>query len=457
MTLIEACKRAMEELGRPATAKEIYNYIVDKNYFIFKTKTPQASVSGALSNLTNEKERVYDENIVCIKENELNTYFLSYIKTEKENTGSQEHNVLEYQFLNPKNIKIEVKPMVIYNIISRIKNKTINLTPAYQRASHLWDNEKKSRLIESILLTFPLPAFYFVEDENGVYEVVDGLQRISAISHFILGRDNDFLELEGLEYLGEILEGKTFKQLKTDKSTKNFCTRIEEFAITAYVIGVNTPDEVKFNLFKRINTGGLALTSQEIRHALNTKKASDFVNKLANLEQFLKTTNSAISSERMEDCDYITRFLAFYLLPHNEYSADMDDFLNKVMKKISQTDETVLKQIETIFEQTLQTIDVIFGDYAFRKRFSVSEKKRNPLNKALFEVLTVCFAHISQTEREKIVQQKAKFNYLFVELFADNEGTKNFTYSITTGTGHKQNVLTRYEKINEIINKTLLL
>ena len=72
-------------------------------------------------------------------------------------------------------------------------------------------------------------------------------------------------------------------------------------------------------------------------------------------------------------------------------------------------------------------------------------------------MLTVCFAHISQTEREKIVQQKAKFNYLFVELFADNEGTKNFTYSITTGTGHKQNVLTRYEKINEIINKTLLL
>ncbi len=459
MTLIEACKIAMEEIGRPATAKEIHDYIVEKNYFIFETKTPQASVSSALSTLTNPEMRVYDESIDCIKIGKSNCYSFKSQKVEKEIEflENYESDNVGNVFLNPKDVRIDVKPMVISNIISRIKSKLIDLNPPYQRKAHLWNFSQKSQLIESILLSFPLPAFYFVEIENGVYQVVDGLQRISAISHFILGKgdgkNKDFLKLQGLEYLNaQGLKNKTFKEL-----SPSLRARIEEFSITAYIVSASSPDVVKFNLFKRINTSGLLLTDQEIRHALNSREASTFINKLASSAHFLDITNNAIASERMEDCDFITRFLAFYLLPHSEYQADMDGFLNKVMKKITNTDKNTLLEIEKKFEETINTLSKIFGDYAFRKRFDISEKKRNPINKALFEVLTVSFARLSKEEQQKIVQYKQDFNLLFVKLFNDNQGSKNFTYSITTGTGHKQNVLIRYEKIKEIIDKTLAL
>ena len=151
--------------------------------------------------------------------------------------------------------------------------------------------------------------------------VVDGLQRLTALKRFIL---DGSLQLEGLEFLAT-LQGKTFGQLP-----RSYQRRIEETQVTVFVIQENTPPQVKFNIFKRINTGGLPLSPQEIRHALYPGAAAVLLEKLAASPEFKRATANAIRDDRMGDRECVLRGLAFMLLKPESYRAgELDSFLNR--------------------------------------------------------------------------------------------------------------------------------
>jgi hypothetical protein len=190
-----------------------------------------------------------------------------------------------------------------------MEHNEINFLTGFQRKADLWTNKQQCRLIESILLRLPLPAFYFYESDDNQWQVIDGLQRTSAIRNFVLEKETEKkLVLDDLEFL-EQFNGATYDELPRELQR-----RIKTTALTVYVVEKGTPDEVKFNIFKRINTSGLLLTAQEIRHALNQGVAADFVAELASLEQFKQATCGVINTERMEDRDFVTRFTSFYTL-----------------------------------------------------------------------------------------------------------------------------------------------
>ncbi|MDU1612032.1 MAG: DUF262 domain-containing protein, partial [Enterobacter sp.] len=171
---------------------------------------------------------------------------------------------------DPSQIDIVVRQMTISLLEDRLDNNELDLTPDFQRQANLWDIRRKSRLIESILLRIPLPSFYFSEDSDSIYSVVDGLQRLCTIFHFknvqllnsVTNSNLEPLQLKGLQYLSE-LEGKSYEQLE-----RRFQRRISELEITANIIRANTPFAVKFNVFARLNQGGLPLTAQEMRNAI---------------------------------------------------------------------------------------------------------------------------------------------------------------------------------------------
>ena len=133
------------------------------------------------------------------------------------------------------------------------------LRPDFQRLAGIWDNTRKSRLIESLLLRIPIPVFYVAADENEIWSVVDGVQRISTIYDYV----TDKFRLSRLEYLKK-LEGALYTGLP-----RQMQRRINETQFVVNVIEPGTPPEVMFNIFRRINTGGMALNGQEIRHALH--------------------------------------------------------------------------------------------------------------------------------------------------------------------------------------------
>ena len=344
---------------------------------------------------------------------------------------------------DPKKIDIQTKQMILEAIFRRLKNGEIDMQTGFQRRSDLWDATKQSRLIESILIRFPLPAFYFDGTDDDEWLVVDGLQRLSTFDKFIIQKK---MRLQGLEYLNQF-NGKNFDELPRDLQR-----RIEEHEITVYIINPGTPSEVKYNIFRRINTGGLVLEPAEIRHALNQGQAADFVQQLADSSEFKQATGDSISTERMLDRDFVTRFLAFYLHEPSSYKGNLEDFLNTVMGELQAMAPAVLDKIQQDFKSAMKSASAIFGCHAFRKRHDLKEYRRKPVNKALFEVWAVLLAKLSANERAGLMTKKGQVQEAFVDACI---GDAEFERSISTGTGERRNVAYRFAKIQSIIREAL--
>ncbi len=374
---------------------------------------------------------------------DLDNLLLGEPEVEYEDLSSA---VLMERPFNPAKIDIATKHLTVDLLIKRLKADPceIDLAPAFQRKSDLWDEKKQSKLIESLLIKFPLPAFYFDGSDNNKWLVVDGLQRLCSLRNFVILKK---LKLRGLEFLNK-LEGLGFDELP-----RTLQRQIEEAQITAYIINPGTPDEVKFNIFKRINTGGLILNSQEIRHALNQGISSTFVAQLAELNEFKEATDYALKPDRMMDREFVTRFIAFYLYPHTEYLPDLDTFMNKAMGDIKKLTQSELDRITSDFVNSMSLARTIFNNWAFRKADKYPEK-RKPLNKALFEVWSVTLAKLNDDDRSRIMQMKDKvFNESINLIKSDSE----FFASITTSTGNKSSVNYRFNKIEKIIQEILKL
>lgn len=359
---------------------------------------------------------------------------LKYSKVEEEDTSYSD--IIENPF-DPKKIDITTKQPTLDLILKRLKNNEVDLKTFFQRSANLWDKTKQSRLIESILIRLPLPAFYFDGSDDNKWLVVDGLQRLSAFKNFIV--DNK-LKLQNLEYLTQ------FNDCTFDDLPRDLKRRIEEHEITVYIINEGTPREVKFNLFRRINTGGLSLTPQEIRNALNQGTPTKFISSLAEIKEFKKFK---INPNRMLDHDFVTRFLAFYLFPVSKYKPDLDNFLNKAMGVLYSKTNNELTKIKVDFTKAMIRADKLFGKYAFRKRYRVNDK-RYVINKALFEVWSVLLAKLNDINYNNLYAKKKSLNNDFIELLKTD---KDFEKAISTSTGDPRNLKKRFEKIEMIINK----
>lgn len=212
-------------------------------------------------------------------------------KQDEENDEEQDERVtFEY---DPDKINIGTKEPTIEQLLRRIGEAALDLAPDFQRQANIWNPDAKSRLIESILIRIPLPAFYIDATNDDKWVVVDGLQRLSALKEFVIDKK---LKLSGLEYLTN-LEGKTYDELEP-----RYQRRILETQPTVYLIEKGTPIEVKYNIFKRINTGGIPLSNQELRHALNPGKANKLLQELATYPEFKKVIDLSRSKKiRMDD------------------------------------------------------------------------------------------------------------------------------------------------------------
>jgi hypothetical protein len=341
---------------------------------------------------------------------------------------------------NPASISIELKSPTISLIIDRLRQEPpeIDLFTDFQRKDDLWDEGKQSRLIESILIKLPLPAFFFDGTDDNRWLVVDGLQRLSALRNFIINRS---LRLTGLEFLKN-LEGESY-----DTLPRSLKRTIDTTQIIAHIISPGTPPEVKFNIFKRINTGGLVLEPQEIRHALNQGIPARFVAELAAAEAFKTATQNKIDVSRMLDREFATRFVAFYLTSPHDYQPDLDSFLNGAMQKLGKLSANERNDLKKAFIFSMETAARLFGDWAFRKADQFPER-RKPVSKALFDVWSVTLAKLSPRQTEALLKKKDLVMNNFAALCRND---REFWNSISTGTGEKSRTVYRFEAVNRLV------
>ncbi|MGI9249995.1 MAG: DUF262 domain-containing protein [Pseudohongiellaceae bacterium] len=340
-------------------------------------------------------------------------------------------------------VRVETKNTQMSTMIKRIKNNEINLTPDFQRLGGIWPKVAKSRLIESMLIKIPLPAFYMDASDEDNWLVVDGLQRLSTIKEFVV--DNK-LELSQLEFLTKY-NGHKFNELP-----RNFQRRIEETDIVLYLIQPGTPARVKFDIFRRINTGGESLSSQEIRHALNQGPVTKYLHDLADSEEFDEATDGGVSPKRMDDRECVLRFLAFTLFNPDDYNNDsFDRFLNEAMAALNQEEKAELKRYESLFKQSMTCAIKIFDRNAFRKSYP-GISYRYPVNKALFEAWSVNLGKLDVTEQRELVARSENLKQKFAEMMLQD---KEFETSVSQGTGSIRRVKYRFSQIARIIVETL--
>ena len=345
---------------------------------------------------------------------------------------------------DPSKINLQVKQITMDLVVKRMSATPpeIELETDFQRKAGLWTQTQKSRLIESLLLRIPLPAFYFDGSNDDRWLIVDGLQRLFTFKEFIIDQT---LRLTSLEYLKDV-NNCTFASLP-----RHMQRRIEETQLLTVIIQPGTPEDVKFNIFKRINTGGIRLEPQEIRHALYQGIPAEYVASLADLAEF-KSAVVKLPTDRMVDREYVLRFLAFYSLAKDsgdQYKPDMDSFLQRFMGKIATLSDSQRREMEQAFLQSMLRAKALFGTKAFRKIGSKGEARK--INKALFEAWSVSLALIDNREYKKLLLQKDQLYERFVALLADD----TFNMSITTGTGGDFQVRTRFECISQLIRQVL--
>lgn len=341
---------------------------------------------------------------------------------------------------NPEKIKMRTVRHVVSQLVSRIAHNEIDLAPDFQRMRGIWNIQQKSRLVESLMLNIPIPAFYVAEDRDYNWSVVDGIQRMTTINDYVTGK----FALYSLEYLTE-LNRKRYAELP-----RRMQRRIDEAELVVNVMQADTPPEVMFSVFLRINTGGLTLNGQEIRHALHKGPVREYLKRLAESDEFIRATDNSIKTGRMADRECVLRFLAFYIEPWEKYNEnDLNGYLGKAMDKINAMSPAARDAIASEFKKAMRAACDIFGDDAFRKRTS-ADAQRRPVNKALFETWSAALARNSPEQIARLVEKKEETRRAFIKLMNEDD---EFERSVSYSTSTPSRVEKRFAAIESIVSE----
>lgn len=248
-------------------------------------------------------------------------------------------------------------------------SKEIVIAPEYQRLFR-WSDEQRSRLIESILVELPIPPIFLIEGEDGILELIDGLQRVSSVIQFISPKDIGLgqLVLSGCDLVPQ-LNGMTFEHLSLADRL-----RIKRTGIRAIIIRKQGEELIKYELFKRLNTGGALLSAQEIRNCSSRMVAggAEFYKTLQNLaasEAFRTAIQRLPDTMRDQKADeeLVLRFFAVknYL---EGYKGNVEDWLDSYMEHILFGSLPFKSEEETtIFNNVFDFISQVFGGDAFAR------------------------------------------------------------------------------------------
>lgn len=373
-----------------------------------------------------------------IQKNEFEEYLKLSDKIQLEYNGIEaddENGSMETEEpYDVQNIRVAQKMITVFQIEHWISGNNLDLSPEYQR-NIVWDDERKSSLIESLLLRIPIPAFYLDEDKTGNKSVIDGMQRLSAIHSFL---NNEFC-LKKMQYLSH-LEKKYFRDLE-----QKFRVRIEDTELAVNILDERCPQMVKFDVFRRVNTGGLPLNFQEIRNIMSSPKVRELLKKMAGCEEFLNATGGKVKDVRMGAQELCLRYLTIL----SAYDWNKHDFkhyrgLLKMMDQmILDLNEMSEKEHEKLFQKFCSAMvhcHEILGEYSFCKIGN------NKINKSLFTGWSVVLVN-AKPDKTILRENIEKLRYAYINHLKENA---EFNIAITSSTGTRKNILTSIEVIRSL-------
>jgi hypothetical protein len=260
-------------------------------------------------------------------------------------------------------------------LVQEMRDEELIVRPTFQRYG-VWDAVRQSKFVESVLLNIPIPNLFFAEDDEHKKVVVDGQQRLTALRNFLDNR----LELKKLEVLAP-LNGK-----RCDELTERQQRIIKNRTLRCLVISAKSDSEIRFQVFERLNQGGIPLNAQEVRHCVYRGALNDLLHSLAREQQWLQVLGSTSPHPRMSDCELILRYFALRAtLP--TYSPPLKTLLNSFTRANRHAPAHDIDALRAAFFSSLVPVAKVFGQQAFRRltitNGEVSADKA--INRAVFD------------------------------------------------------------------------
>lgn len=302
--------------------------------------------------------------------------------------------------------------------------------PDYQR-DYVMDDRRASKLVESLIMGIPIPTVYLCEENDGTYSVIDGQQRMTSFVRFL---NNDF-SLKGLEELTE-LNGKKFKDLD-----KTYQRTIKSSSLNSIIL-TKESQELKYEIFARLNQGSLRLKPQELRNCIYRGSFNNMLEEIAESNKLLPILFLE-ENKRKNYQEYILRFYA--LRNYLEYSTSMTKTMNDYMSKHQNDEEKEIENAKKLFNKTINIVKQVFGDTAFcvydRSKKDFVRKFSGPVYDSIIIACSYFDNHDLMVNSDEIRSQ-------VLEVRKNNADYQDFTYAAT---GSKNRVIGRINMIYNII------
>ncbi|SEA83552.1 MULTISPECIES: GmrSD restriction endonuclease domain-containing protein [Acidovorax] len=315
------------------------------------------------------------------------------------------------------------------------------LQPDFQR-QYVWDAVKASKLIESAILSIPLPIIYLSEEKDGKEYVIDGQQRLTSFFSFIEGvfPDGKVFKLGGLNVCTD-LNGRKFSELSEEIQDK-----IRYYKIRAITFQKDSSEDLKFEIFERLNTGSVQLNDQELRNCLYRGKLNTALREMSLDPDFMYLCGLKTQDKRMRDVELVLRFCAFYHKTYLNYKAPIRAFLNSESQEKKDISDKDLIELKAAFKNACQIIRSIFDKNAFKRYYKGKPEDPNgywepkKFNVSLYDILMYSFA---KEDKNKVFQNLDSIKEALIHLMTEDQ---SFIDSIELSTSSVQAVTVRFDK-----------
>lgn len=341
--------------------------------------------------------------------------------------------------LSQNRLVIQTSDFSLQGLKDMVDDEIIDLSPTYQRRER-WGVDRQSQLIESFLLNVPVPPIYLAEEDYGVYSIIDGKQRITAIHEYL----NNNFSLSKIETFTSI-EGFKFKDLP---QALRGALKVRPYIRVVTLLKQSDP-ELKYEVFIRLNRGGIKLNNQEIRNVAFRGELNDTIYKCADnkfLRKSLKIDGPKSSAfQQMDDAEYVLRFFTL----NNSWKTFSGSFvksMDKFMLDNRGKDQSFFLGLEASFSSAMSRVEAIWGDHAFQ-RWDGKTWRQQALA-GMYDAQMIAVSELSEEAFQSALKRRVKIQNETKKLF---ETDGDFEEAVRLGTNTPARIKIRIKKILDLL------
>lgn len=333
---------------------------------------------------------------------------------------------------NADDVNFRMQHLRMADLIAMVDSYKLDLFENDEELSNClnaWNNKRKSLFIESLMIKIPVPLFY-IDGSQPLWKMIDGIKRLFAVHDFIHGK----YRLEGLQYLKAECERDNFSSLY-----EYLKSRIMDAEVMVYIINPGTPQNVRYNIYQRLNLDRRGIIWNKIQHVFFRELSTEFFKPLAESRDFKEISERYDSSSDWENRKFVMRFAAFSIFGYERYNGDIQSFISSALL-ILKNEPSYLEELHYRFRKGADWVRYLFHD---KNEMNIMVSPERMLDAWMWNI-----SELSDKEYDLLVEERIPFLEEYKSYIINNRHFLEPQYTNSTS-GVKQ----RFGGLRQLIKK----